>query len=146
MITAIAIRGASAGAKPMNQECDVPSPISAVPVLPATLMPGMAALAAYPLSTPSTMKSRSVLAVSPEAAIEKNWSGSCTWREALPRLSERGLIAVDNTLWSGTVLDDRDRSEDTEAIRAFNEHVRADPRVVCVLLTVRDGLTVVRKA
>ena len=44
------------------------------------------------------------------------------------------------------MLDDRDRSEDTEAIRAFNEHVRADPRVVCVLLTVRDGLTVVRKA
>jgi caffeoyl-CoA O-methyltransferase len=64
----------------------------------------------------------------------------------LPRLSERGLIAVDNTLWSGRVLNDDDESEDTKAIRAFNDRLREDTRVVCVVLTVRDGVTLVRKA
>jgi caffeoyl-CoA O-methyltransferase len=63
----------------------------------------------------------------------------------LPRLSERGLIAADNTLWSGRVLEPDD-SEATEAIVAFNEHVRADPRVVAVQLTVRDGITLIRRA
>jgi predicted O-methyltransferase YrrM len=63
----------------------------------------------------------------------------------LPRLSERGLIAVDNTLWSGRVLDDHDDSEDTRAIRAFNDRLLEDKRVVCVQLTVRDGVTLVRK-
>ena len=63
----------------------------------------------------------------------------------LPRLSERGLIAADNTLWSGRVLEPDD-SEATEAIVAFNENVRADPRVVAVQLTVRDGITLIRRA
>jgi caffeoyl-CoA O-methyltransferase len=66
--------------------------------------------------------------------------------EALvPRLAERGLIAVDNTLWSGRVLDPEDESEATVAIRTFNDHVRADPRVTCVMLSVRDGVTLVRR-
>jgi caffeoyl-CoA O-methyltransferase len=64
----------------------------------------------------------------------------------LPRLSERGLIAVDNTLWSGDVLDPDDDSENTRAIRAFNDRLREDTRVVCVVLTVRDGVTLVRRA
>jgi caffeoyl-CoA O-methyltransferase len=63
----------------------------------------------------------------------------------LPRLSERGLIAVDNTLWSGRVLDESDDSADTRAIREFNERVRLDERVVCVQLTVRDGVTLIRR-
>ncbi len=62
----------------------------------------------------------------------------------LPRLSERGLIAADNTLWSGKVLDETDDSESTRAIRAFNDHVRADERVTSVMLTVRDGVTLIR--
>jgi caffeoyl-CoA O-methyltransferase len=61
----------------------------------------------------------------------------------LPRLSERGLIAADNTLWGGRVAVDDD-SETTRAIRAFNEHVRNDERVVSVMLTVRDGITLIR--
>jgi caffeoyl-CoA O-methyltransferase len=65
---------------------------------------------------------------------------------ALPRLTERGLIAVDNTLWGGSVLDESDRSESTRAIVDFNEHVRSDPRVVSVMLTVRDGVTLIRRA
>jgi caffeoyl-CoA O-methyltransferase len=62
----------------------------------------------------------------------------------LPRLSAAGLIAADNTLWSGSVLDDADPSESTSGIKAFNEHVRNDPRVTSVLLTVRDGITLIR--
>jgi caffeoyl-CoA O-methyltransferase len=68
------------------------------------------------------------------------------YEAVLPRLSERGLIAADNTLWSGRVLDDSDDSDGTVAIRAFNEHVRADERVVSVMLTVRDGVTLIRRA
>jgi caffeoyl-CoA O-methyltransferase len=68
------------------------------------------------------------------------------YEAVLPRLSERGLIAADNTLWSGRVLDDEDSSEGTRAIKAFNEHVRADPRVVSVMLTIRDGVTLIRPA
>jgi caffeoyl-CoA O-methyltransferase len=67
------------------------------------------------------------------------------YEAVLPRLSERGLIAADNTLWSGRVVRPDD-SEGTAAIVAFNEHVRADPRVVCVQLTVRDGVTLIRRA
>jgi caffeoyl-CoA O-methyltransferase len=68
------------------------------------------------------------------------------YEAVLPRLSPRGLIAADNTLWSGRVLDESDESEGTVAIRAFNEHVIADPRVVSVMLTVRDGVTLIRRA
>jgi predicted O-methyltransferase YrrM len=65
------------------------------------------------------------------------------YEAVLPRLSERGFIAADNTLWSGRVLEDDD-SEGTLAIKAFNEHVRSDPRVTSVMLTVRDGVTLIR--
>ena len=63
----------------------------------------------------------------------------------LPRLAERGLIAVDNTLWSGKVVDGGG-DESTRAIREFNDHVQNDPRVVCVQLSVRDGVTLIRRA
>jgi caffeoyl-CoA O-methyltransferase len=63
----------------------------------------------------------------------------------LPRLAERGLIAADNTLWSGRVLDGADDSESTRAIRTFNEHVKNDPRVVSAMLTIRDGVTLIRR-
>jgi caffeoyl-CoA O-methyltransferase len=66
------------------------------------------------------------------------------YEAVLPRLAERGLIAADNTLWSGRVLDESDDSEGTRAIKAFNEHVRNDPRVISVLLSVRDGVTLIR--
>jgi caffeoyl-CoA O-methyltransferase len=63
----------------------------------------------------------------------------------LPRLSERGLMAIDNTLWSGRVVEP-DEDESTRAIVQFNDHVAADSRVVAVVLTVRDGITLVRQA
>ena len=68
------------------------------------------------------------------------------YEAVLPRLTARGLIAADNTLWSGRVLDEKDESEGTVAIRAFNEHVRNDGRTVSVMLTVRDGVTLIRRA
>jgi caffeoyl-CoA O-methyltransferase len=68
------------------------------------------------------------------------------YEAALPKLAEGGLIAVDNVLWSGQVLDADDRSEDTVAIRAFNDFVRHDTRVTCVMTTVRDGVTLIRRA
>jgi caffeoyl-CoA O-methyltransferase len=68
------------------------------------------------------------------------------YEAVLPRLAERGLIAADNTLWSGRVLDESDTSEGTRAIREFNEHVRSDSRVVSVMLTIRDGVTLIRRA
>ena len=62
----------------------------------------------------------------------------------LPRLSPRGLIAVDNTLWSARVLGGSgDESEDTRALREFNDYVRGDERVTAVMLTVRDGVTLI---
>jgi caffeoyl-CoA O-methyltransferase len=68
------------------------------------------------------------------------------YEAVVPRLAAGGLIAADNTLWSGRVLDQSDDSEGTLAIRAFNEHVLADERVVSVMLTVRDGITLIRRA
>jgi caffeoyl-CoA O-methyltransferase len=68
------------------------------------------------------------------------------YEAALPKLSERGLIAVDNTLWSGRVLDPGDDAdESTRALAAFNDMLVRDERVVCVMLTVRDGVTLARR-
>ena len=67
------------------------------------------------------------------------------YEAVLPRLSERGLIVADNTLWSGRVLEPQHEDESTRAVAAFNEHVRNDERVVCVQLTVRDGVTLIRR-
>jgi caffeoyl-CoA O-methyltransferase len=68
------------------------------------------------------------------------------YEAALPKLSPRGLIVVDNTLWSGRVLDpDADDSDSTRALAAFNDMVVRDERVVCVMLTVRDGVTLIRR-
>ena len=64
----------------------------------------------------------------------------------LPKLAPRGLIATDNTLWSGRILDPSDQTEDTVALRRFNEALAADPRVVVAQTTVRDGVTLIRHA
>ena len=63
----------------------------------------------------------------------------------MPKLAERALIAADNTLWSGRVAEDEDESEATDAMRTFNDRVRDDDRVVAVMLSVRDGITLIRR-
>ena len=69
------------------------------------------------------------------------------YEAVLPKLADGGLIAVDNTLWSGAVLDPDadDASESTKALARFNDFVVADARVTCVMLTVRDGVTLIRR-
>jgi caffeoyl-CoA O-methyltransferase len=62
------------------------------------------------------------------------------YETVLPRLADRGLIIADNTLASGRVVDG------TPSIVAFNDHVAADPRSVQVILSVRDGITLIRRA
>jgi O-methyltransferase len=56
-----------------------------------------------------------------------------------------GIILVDNTLWHGAVADPATRDPDTEAIRALNLKIRDDARVSGCLLTVGDGVALVRK-
>ena len=73
--------------------------------------------------------------------IDADKDGYVDYYEAvLPRLAPRGLIAADNTLWHGAVLDGEG------PIVRFNDHVAADPRSVQVILSVRDGVTLIRRA
>jgi len=65
--------------------------------------------------------------------------------ELVPRIRPGGLLLVDNTLWNGAVLDDKDDSDDTVAIRALNDRIAADRRVRVVLLPIGDGLTVAQR-
>ena len=67
------------------------------------------------------------------------------YEAVLPKLSDDGVIAVDNVLWGGRVLDGSDTSADTRAIVEFNEAVANDERVECVVLTVRDGVSLIRR-
>ena len=67
------------------------------------------------------------------------------YEELLPRLRPGGLLLVDNTLWSGAVLDEKDETDDTVAIRALNDRIAADPRVRVVLLPIGDGVTVAQR-
>jgi predicted O-methyltransferase YrrM len=66
------------------------------------------------------------------------------YEAVLPKLAPGGVIAVDNVLWSGQLLDDTDKTSATQAIREFNDRVLADDRVQVVMLTVRDGLSLIR--
>jgi caffeoyl-CoA O-methyltransferase len=67
----------------------------------------------------------------------------------LPKLSEGGVIAVDNVLWAGRVLQTDlsadPRADDTKAIIDFNDAIVRDDRFECVMLTVRDGVTLIRR-
>lgn len=70
---------------------------------------------------------------------------------ALGLLSKRGVIICDNVLWGGRVIGDEMPTEEPEAgatasIRTLNDVVQADDRVVNVMLTVRDGLMMIRRA
>jgi caffeoyl-CoA O-methyltransferase len=78
--------------------------------------------------------------------IDADKGGYLGYYEAvLPKLAPNGVIAVDNVLWSGRVLDPDQGDADTVAIRAFNDHVAADSRVEVVMLTVRDGVSLIRR-
>lgn len=63
----------------------------------------------------------------------------------VPRLSEKGMIIVDNVLFHGQVLEPEVKGKNAKAIHAFNAHVATDNRTEQVLLTVRDGLMLIKK-
>jgi spermidine synthase len=63
----------------------------------------------------------------------------------LPLLNENGIMMVDNVLFHGEVLEDNIQGKSAKAIQAFNEYVRVDEKTEQVLLTIRDGLTLIRK-
>jgi caffeoyl-CoA O-methyltransferase len=67
------------------------------------------------------------------------------YEEILKRMRPSGLILFDNVLWSGSVIDPANTSEDTKAIRELNDFLAADQRVEVVMLTIADGLTIARK-
>ena len=63
----------------------------------------------------------------------------------LPRLTERGVILVDNVLWGGSIIDPAVDDESTRALRAFNDHVAARPDCDAVMLNIGDGVTMIRR-
>jgi caffeoyl-CoA O-methyltransferase len=76
-------------------------------------------------------------------ADKENYVGY--YERVLELLRPGGLIAVDNTLWSGRVADPENAEADTVALRHFNEHLHRDERVDLSLVPIGDGLTLVRK-
>jgi len=67
------------------------------------------------------------------------------YEELLPRVRPGGVVAFDNVLWAGHVVDPSDTSENTAAIRALNDFLVTDERVDLVMLPISDGLTLARK-
>ncbi len=63
----------------------------------------------------------------------------------VPRLSERGIIIADNVLFHGQVLEENITGKNAIAIDEFNKHVAADERTEQVMLTVRDGLLIIKR-
>ena len=63
----------------------------------------------------------------------------------LPQMRTGGFLLADNVLFHGEVLQDEVKGKNAKAIAAFNAHVQADPRTENVLLTIRDGLLLIRK-
>ncbi|GAA1954644.1 O-methyltransferase [Amycolatopsis minnesotensis] len=66
------------------------------------------------------------------------------WEELVPRVRPDGLLIVDNTLFSGDVVDPEPDSK-AAAVHAFNEHARADERVELVMVNAADGITLARR-
>jgi predicted O-methyltransferase YrrM len=80
------------------------------------------------------------------AFIDADKTGYDSYYEYALKLVRRGgLIAIDNVLWSGAVVDSADQTADTAALRALNKKIHADSRVDATLLPVGDGLTLALK-
>jgi predicted O-methyltransferase YrrM len=80
------------------------------------------------------------------AFIDADKTGYDSYYEyALKLLRVGGLIAIDNVLWSGKVIDPTDKSDDTTALRLLNQKISTDMRVTVSLVPIGDGLTLARK-
>jgi caffeoyl-CoA O-methyltransferase len=67
------------------------------------------------------------------------------WRQIVPRIRAGGLIMVDNTFSHGRVIDAGNDNPAVIAVRDFNDHAAADPRVEVIMVPIGDGLTLARK-
>jgi caffeoyl-CoA O-methyltransferase len=63
----------------------------------------------------------------------------------LDRLAEGGVLAVDNVLWDGAVLNPADDKDSTNGVRELNDTVVSRPDLTCVMLSIRDGLLLIRR-
>ncbi|MBW2282898.1 MAG: class I SAM-dependent methyltransferase [Deltaproteobacteria bacterium] len=80
------------------------------------------------------------------AFIDADKTGYRTYyEEILKRLRPGGLIALDNVLWHGAIVNPDADDADTLALREINDHVASDDRVDSVMLALSDGLTIARK-
>lgn len=80
------------------------------------------------------------------AFIDADKSGyRAYYEEILTRMRPNGLILFDNVLWHGEVIDPATTSGDAQAMRALNDFLARDTRIHAVMLSISDGLTVVRK-
>ena len=80
------------------------------------------------------------------AFIDADKTGYIEYYELiLPKLKTNGLIIADNVLFHGQVLGQTISGKNAKAVHAFNMHVQNDERVQQVMLTIRDGLMVIRK-
>lgn len=78
--------------------------------------------------------------------IDADKTGYINYYElVLPKLNPNGLIIVDNVLFHGEVLEAPIQGKSAKAIQAFNEHVLNDSRTEQTILSLRDGLTLIRK-
>jgi caffeoyl-CoA O-methyltransferase len=79
--------------------------------------------------------------------IDADKTGYPAYYEAcLPLLADRGVMALDNMLRDGDVLNPEGADEGTRVLAELNDRITADPRVVNILLPLRDGLMLVHKA
>jgi caffeoyl-CoA O-methyltransferase len=67
------------------------------------------------------------------------------WRQVVPRIRHGGLIMVDNTFSHGRVIDAGNDNPAVIAVRDFNDHAAADPRVDLIMVPIGDGLTLARR-
>ena len=67
------------------------------------------------------------------------------YERSLELVRSGGLIAIDNVLWGGSVIDDSIQDSSTKAIREFNDNLSSDPRVSISMVPIGDGLTLARK-
>lgn len=67
------------------------------------------------------------------------------YEEILKRLRPNGLILFDNVLWMGQILDAASTEASTRSLRQLNDFLATDSRVESVMLSISDGLTIVRK-
>jgi caffeoyl-CoA O-methyltransferase len=67
------------------------------------------------------------------------------YRRSLDLLSPQGVMLIDNVLWDGDALKQPPPDEKTAAIQELNRVVATDSRVTAVLVTIRDGILIIRR-